>query len=51
MIKENFINNFPVELGKGVNYVCDQFLKFNVSTLNSLEIENYETYIGYFYFI
>ena len=48
MIKENFINNFPVELGIGVSYVCDQFFKFNDSTLNSLEIENYETYIEYF---
>ena len=48
MIKENFINNFPIELGIGVSYVCDQFFKFNDSTLNSLEIENYETYIEYF---
>ena len=48
MIKENFINNFPIELGIGVKYVCDQFFKFNDSTLNSLEIENYETYIEYF---
>ena len=48
MIKEDFINNFPIELGKGVKYVCDQFFKFNDSDLYSLETENYEKYIEYF---
>jgi hypothetical protein len=48
MIKEDFINNFPIELGEGVRYVCDQFFKFNDSALDSLETENYEKYIEYF---
>jgi len=48
MIKEDFINNFPIELGEGVKYVCDQFFKFNDSAFDSLETENYEKYIEYF---
>ena len=48
MIKEDFINNFPIELGEVVRYVCDQFFKFNDSALDSLETENYEKYIEYF---